>query len=85
MENIQNFMLNHILYYHFPKKKLAEKSYSTFNLRLSMVWAAAVPIKTNYSRVSCVATIHWQEAELATCLKFKSFDNFFQQVLSEKW
>ena len=36
-----------IIYYHFPKK-LAEKSYSTFNLRFSMVWAAAVPIKTKY-------------------------------------
>ena len=39
-----------IIYYHFPKK-LAEKSYSTFNLRFSMVWAAAVPIKTNRSRL----------------------------------
>ena len=39
MENIHNFMLNRVLYYHFPKKELAEKSYSTFNLKLSMVWA----------------------------------------------
>ena len=48
MKNIQNFMLNHITI--FPKK-LAEKSYLTLNLRLSMVWAAAAPIKTNRSLV----------------------------------
>ena len=32
---MQNFMLNHILYYRFSKKKLAEKGYPTFNLRFS--------------------------------------------------
>ena len=47
MKVIQHFMLNHILFYHFPKK-LAEKSYSTFNLRISMLLASASPIKTKY-------------------------------------
>ena len=46
-------------------KELAEKSYSTFNLRLSMFCAAAVPIKTNLSHALCVALIRRQEAEQA--------------------
>ena len=34
--------------------ELAEKSYLTFNLRILMVWAAAMPIKTNCSQVCVV-------------------------------
>ena len=65
MKNIQTFMLNNILYYHFPQKKLAEKSYST-----------AMPIKTNHSHVSCMALIHRQEAEPAKYLKLNVLITF---------
>ena len=92
MKNIQNFMLNNILYYYFSKK-LAEKTYSTFNLRLSLVRAAASPIKQNCSRVcvitSCMVPIHQQEAEPAKCLKSKVlitfFSKFFWKNGSIKW
>ena len=78
-------MLKHILYYHFPQKNLAEESYSTFNLRLSIVWAAALLIKTNQSRVSYMAPIRRQEARASQMSEIKSFDNFFQQDILERW
>ena len=39
-----------MFYINIFTKELTEKSYLTFNLRFSMVWAAATPIITNCSR-----------------------------------
>ena len=50
MKNSHNFMLI-TFYITIFLKELAEQSYLTFNFRVSMVWAAAAPIKTNRSCV----------------------------------
>ena len=57
MKEISHFVLP------FSKKKLAEKSYLTFNLRISMIWAGAVPIKTNHRVPTAGALSHRQGSQ----------------------
>ena len=50
-----------------------------------MVWAAAAPIKTNCSCVAVRGIDLSARSRASQMSQIKSFDNFFQQVISEKW
>ena len=85
MENNQIFYAEPRFILPFSQKKLAEKSYLTFNLRLSMSLAGAATIKTKYfgsDPSSSPRAISM--AKQAMKKYFKKLNNFFQQVLSEK-
>ena len=55
------------------QKKLAKKSYSTFDLRLSMTWAATAPIKTKYTVVVASSRRHGSRGQT-------SHENISQKV-----
>ena len=65
----------------FPKK-LAEKSYSTINLRISLLLAGVSPFKTKYFGGDRSRRHHGHSCQRQ---KIRMLSNFFQQVFPGKW